>query len=259
MYRGYNVKSTPAIDKFYSAGMGLYKSMKEQVVLKLKNYVIYDGIIDGEKIQEDWFPEINAHVFISHSHQDEKLAISLAGWLKETFALTAFVDSCIWGNSNDLLKLLDDKYCYQPESKTYNYSQRNHSTAHVHMLLMTALNKMIDKTECLLFLNTENSVSLEGIKEKTLSPWIYGEIETSRIIEKRTPKRLCRKIQYFEKGGKIVDANESRRIPIAHILQTEHLKDLYLNILNNWAGKSMMGESALDGLYELTSHKPLNS
>ena len=55
---------------------------------------------------------------------------------------------------------------------------------HVHMMLSTALANMIDKTECIMFLNTPNSVSTRDTKLKTYSPWIYNEIEITRIIEK---------------------------------------------------------------------------
>lgn len=56
-------------------------------------------------MQSYWFPKINADIFLSHSHKDEKLIIAFAGWLKDTFNLDVFIDSCIWGYSNDLQKL----------------------------------------------------------------------------------------------------------------------------------------------------------
>lgn len=260
MYKGYIIQDFAYQDSLtsYQSGRSLYDDVKGKVMSSLKKYTSDDGIVNGTEIQKDWFPEIAAHVFISHSHADEKLAITFAGWLYQVFGLKAFVDSCIWGNVNELLKLIDDKYCWQPESGTYNYSQRNHSTAHVHMLLMTALNKMIDKTECLFFLNTGNSVLSTGIKEQTLSPWIYGEIETSRIIRKRLPKRQRREVREFSQGG-VMDANESlSALRIANVLETEHLPILNRETLNRWKLISdKRGESALDTLYELTSPKSI--
>ena len=67
-------------------------------------------------MQANWFPQIKADIFISHSHKDEDLALALAGWLKVSFGLTAFIDSCVWGYANDLLKMIDYKYCYQKKT-----------------------------------------------------------------------------------------------------------------------------------------------
>ncbi len=40
-------------------------------------------MIDGTKLQESWFPtKQKFSVFLSHSHADEKLAVSIAGFLK---------------------------------------------------------------------------------------------------------------------------------------------------------------------------------
>lgn len=44
------------------------------------------------------------------------------------------------------------------------------------------------------FLNTPNSISAKKLSDKeTFSPWIFAEIETSKIINKITPERLFRK------------------------------------------------------------------
>ena len=68
------------------------------------------GAIDGTKLQEDWFKEMSIDVFISHSHADEKLAVSIAGWLYKEFNLSSFVDSRIWGYANDLLGEMNKRY-----------------------------------------------------------------------------------------------------------------------------------------------------
>lgn len=57
------------------------------------------------------------------------------------------------------------------------------------MMLSTALNNMIDSTECLFFLNTPNSISLSNEitneQKFTYSPWLYSELTTASIVEKR--------------------------------------------------------------------------
>ncbi|EGO2616311.1 TPA: hypothetical protein ACG8UZ_002949, partial [Enterococcus faecium] len=149
-------------------------------------------ILDADEIIKDWFPTIKADIFISHSHADEKLAIRFASWLFENFGLTAFIDSSVWGYSSDLLKKIDQKYCYKEQTKTYDYDKRNVTTSHVHMMLSTALNNMIDSTECLFFLNTPNSISLSNEitneQKFTYSPWLYSELTTASIVEKKNPR-----------------------------------------------------------------------
>ena len=111
----------------------LLHSNQEDYVLKSFQAFIDKGQIDGSLLQNEWFPPLPCDVFISHSHSDEDLAIQLAGWLKLKLGLTSFIDSCAWGHARHLLRELDDEYCYQEETKTYNYRERNRTTSHVHM------------------------------------------------------------------------------------------------------------------------------
>lgn len=66
------------------------------------------------------------------------------------------------------------------------------------MMLSTALSEMIDNTECVMFYNTPNAVSLvddikkikEAKKKVTLSPWIYHELAMTSLIRNRRPSRI---------------------------------------------------------------------
>lgn len=148
--------------------------------------------LDGSKLSNEWFPSIHADIFISHSHKDEKLAIKLAAWLFQNFGLNCFIDSTVWGYSDELLKELDNHYCLNENGETYSYEKRNMTTSHVHMMLSTALNNMIDRSECLFFLNTKNSIIDDKLdpedSDQTYSPWLYNEISTFNIVEKRNPR-----------------------------------------------------------------------
>ena len=267
MYRGYNIINLDLeslnlnpnqIERLYDIGKGLYDDKASEVEKILKNYIIpASGVIDGEQIQKDWFPLVNVDVFISHSHSDEKLAITFAGLLKDCFGLTAFIDSCIWGHSDKLLKIIDNKYCRNSDD-SYNYTARNFSTSHVHMMLMTALNKMIDKTECLFFLNTNNSVSLSGIETKTLSPWIYGEIEISRIIRKQLDPHRLRQIKHFSHSVALEKSlNESVQLQMQQPLDLDHFYKLKNSDLHKWfsaifRAKAKTSEDCLNLLYLTT-------
>lgn len=58
-----------------------------EVEKKLEKYVIDNTIIDGKKVEKVRFPEIDANIFVSHSHKNKDKEIDLAGWLNKSFRL----------------------------------------------------------------------------------------------------------------------------------------------------------------------------
>lgn len=258
MYRGFNLKIEDELEihQYYETGLVIFENLKKAVQPELKNYVLPEGNLDGNKIMEDWFPEVKSHIFLSHSHKDFKNAINIAGALYSKFKIFTFIDSTIWGYSNDLLRIIDNKYCKSESGETYDYNSRNYSTSHVNLMLSSALNKMIDNSESVFFLNTSNSVSTRTITEKTNSPWIFSEINTTKIIRKRTPIRLREITKSF---SDTITLNESQRsqLKIEYELELSHLTDLNLNQFLSWLNStSYSPEGALDKLY---SQHPINS
>lgn len=235
MFQGFNIEDlcfNNDFDYFYNKGRSLYDEMSTNIQEKLSFLKDKKCVLNAEKIQSDWFPDIKADIFLSHSHADEKLAVAFAGWLNDNFGLRSFIDSCLWGYCDELLRIIDDNFCENDDRKTYNYKSRNASTSIVHMILMNALTKMIDNTECLMFLNTPNSIVLkEDISEKTYSPWIFSEIETSRYIRKIVPDRLKGKIKDSTKYFSVL--NESQ-LKVAFPANTSHLINLNCDELKEW-------------------------
>lgn len=255
MYRGFNLVLDWKNDKYYQIGLVLYQNDKQIVRGTLKNFAYTDGTLNGSLMQSHWFPLINSDIFISHSHKDERQAITLAGLLFVKFGINSFIDSCIWGYSDDLLKIIDNNYCFQADG-IYNYTKRNNSTSHVHMMLSTALTMMINKTECLFFLNTPNSISTAGVVNKTESPWIYSEIAITQMIRQNIPKRrVDQETKFFSKGGVI---NES--LKIKYDVNLSHLADINNDTLVKWLKKnnSSNAVTALDALYEINPIKDLD-
>ena len=165
----------------------------DKIVDKISEYWLSDGSFDAKAIENDWFPEIDAQVFISHSSHDEKWATFLATWLSKEYGIRSFVDSAVWGYANDLLKVIDDECCSKQKGvPIYNYEKRNQSTAHIHMILQGALATMINKCECFIFLQTPNSIktALVGQEDKTASPWIYNELLMAKLLPRMKPQRL---------------------------------------------------------------------
>ena len=186
---------------------------------------------DGNKIQANWFPEINADVFISHSHADEELAKALGGYINEKTNLKSFIDSEVWGYSNELLKNIDNNYCKFPNKNLYDYELRNHSTSHVHMMLSVALMQMISKSKYFIFLDTPNSNENNNtlIKNsninKTNSPWIYNELMITKIMHETIEN--TRKNIYVKENSEYF----SKKIPISYESNTKHLKEVNLKSL----------------------------
>lgn len=186
------------LNKHLERGKKIYENHEVLAKKILKEFIYDNGHIDGTAMKSNWFQIESVDVFISHSHQDITKVKAFAGWLYDEFNITAFIDSCAWGYCDDLLKQIDDACCKKKDGKTYNYKLRNYTTSHVHMMLSTALTEMIDNTECIMFYNTPNSVSLvddlktikSQKKKVTLSPWIYHELATTSLVRNRKPTRM---------------------------------------------------------------------
>lgn len=235
---------------------GLTDEDKENDLFRktLRHYLQANGNLDAATMEEEWFGSVQADIFLSHSHRDETLIEAFAGWLHEKCGVFAFVDSSLWGYADDLLREIDNNYCQNGDKQTYSYKLRNISTSYVHMILNTALAKMIHQTECLIFVNTENSTIKENITDesKTLSPWIYSELALSKIIEhqKLSVSNLMHSFTLNE--------SEGPQIPIELPAEIEHLDTLTTQHLTDWAsaieilkqnGRELTGSDSLILLY----------
>ncbi len=259
MYRGFNLKIPSDLNKSsLETGRNIKKITNENVKKSLDSFLLNNGSLDGSKIMDEWFPEIKSHIFLSHSHQDEEKALIIAGMLYEEFNIWTFIDSTVWGYSNDLLRKIDDIYCMNSDGLNYNYDKRNYSTAHVNLMLSTALNKMIDNSECLFFLNSPNSISTSTeISQKTNSPWIFSEIATTKIIRKQTPQRLKRETRLFStEDVKMMNEGALIKLNIEYDIELSHLTTLNALDLIKWYTTSANSpEQALDNLY---AQHPIN-
>jgi hypothetical protein len=257
MYCGYDLKFLSEgcfddydfADPFYEKGLIRFSKYKEQIETTLNNFAINEGILDGSAIQKNWFPQIKADIFISHAHSDSRTAIIFSEILQNCFNLTSFIDSCVWGYANDLLRLIDKKYCYNYDDHTYDYKKRNFSTSHVHSMLSTALMMMIDNCECIFFLDTPNSVTAKGVIDRTQSPWIYSEINISRLI-KRKFSRHQRKLQEFMLKSSV---EASKRIE--YELDKSHFIELTEEDFSKWLDQKNERIHSLDILYKIDTDK----
>lgn len=261
MYKGFNL----TLDQGSAFGMQLlekyvdqttvYKILKAEAKGKISDFITHDGGIDAKKLEQAWFQLIKADVFISHSHADEALAIAVAAALDKELGLSCFIDSCVWGNADVLLKEIDNKYCLRSNGETYDYDKRNRSTSHVHMMLQGALAKMIDNTECIIFLNTPSSMAANDTlteESRTASPWIYAEVLATQLIRKKIPVRLAEKQVMLREKYADSEMAMDEALRFYHDLDLSHLTKLSVREFQKWlsAGRQGVGTAALDTLYE---------
>lgn len=259
MYRGFNINtnialflhdSTNSISYYEQKGKLLFEKQKKDTFNSLKSFLDSDGKIDGTSLQNHWFPEIKADIFISHSHKDEKLAIRLAGWIYYHFGLISFIDSCLWGYSNNLLYEINQSN--KVEDNIYNYHKILYASSHVNMMLAIALQNMMDKTECLFFLNTSSSVYdiTNDTTIRTISPWIYYELAISKNLRVNTPIRriIERQTEYFSELSKAL--NESQQFIYEEGI--DHLKKINTKDLIAWKSYTAFDQdnNYLDVLYD---------
>lgn len=234
------------LEEYTKQGFLIASRNKKKVADELDNYPFpqNEDDVDLTKVMKEWFPFGEYDIFLSHSHSDEKKAIAISYYLAKEFNLRCFVDSCVWGYSEILLRKLDEKY-----SEHNDYDHRNGTTAHVHLMLNSALMKMMYSCTTFIFLQTNNSLQTnrKGVKNWTYSSWIYSELCMSRVMSD---------ILYSIKGSESSKPNrillEAARLPMGYSdVTTSHLKDITLEDLQiNFSWQKQFKDSSRDGIFK---------
>lgn len=217
-----------------------------------KNQIV-DTLINGSRLQETWFPVddpmMNFDVFISHSHKDiDKYVKPFASWLYDHLGLRCFIDSEFWLFADDLLRILDDIYALDSTRKIYNYRIRNYTTSHIHAMLSMALLKMMAKTECVLFVDSDNSIKYTAGQADTPSPWIYEEICFANNLEIKIPDRL--KKEYVHINEEEQRSFSSRDLNIHYKVDIDRFYNITQDLLNVIKSKKLKNHFALDFLHK---------
>lgn len=239
--------------ELYDIGANLFAAQKRQVRHSLRELVLTNGSLDGAALQAQWFPLVEADVFISHSHTDAETVVILAGLLRKFFGISCFTDTTVWGYGATLLRKLDGEHCTNgPDS--YSYEARNLSTSHVYLMLAGALSKMIDRTECVFFLNSPASVEPGLVMNATLSPWLYFEVLSTQLVRKRQPSDHLARQQTIQKsfsdtGEKLI----TEALTMTHQIELGHLTPLHLSaaFFRRWLAQAAGYQFRLDALYRL--------
>lgn len=251
MYRGFNISNIgfngneKKLATEYDTKHPNY--FKSKVLKSIDTFIKAESTFDGNALINQWFPKIQKYdIFISHSHDDLNLAKALANWLGNSFGLSCFIDSTVWGEFPDLRKQINSYFSIHLGSK-YTFNMQDRVSQHVMMMLNSSLMEMMSRCQCLFFLNTPNSVSIdEVLRGATYSPWIFSEIGMFNCIEKKVPPSLLKENQQEQENF----AN------ITYKLDLSQLCDLDANSLVKWQQQcdilnKKTKQICLNKLYEL--------
>ena len=171
MYRGFNLKDISfeedinVLAKQYD--MTHKNLFSQKLFYSIESFIQTEYTFNGSALINLWFPKTQRpDIFISHSHSDIKLAKALAQWLEDEFSLSSFIDSTVWGDFTILRKKINNYFFTKLGSK-YDCNQQDRVSQHVMMMLNTSLMEMMDRCQCLFFLNTPNSISVEDVQNET--------------------------------------------------------------------------------------------
>ncbi|ADO06078.1 toll/interleukin-1 receptor domain-containing protein [Helicobacter pylori] len=139
-----------------------------------------DGIIlNHNEIKEAFFspfkPQLkNTQVFLSHSHADRNKALKVKGYLESETNRRVFIDSLFWDYKDDVLNELAK---YDDTSKIKDAFT---------LILRESLQDMIEECPYFVFLQSNNSVSNQGLSCITYSAWIYEELKIAHSISSKS-------------------------------------------------------------------------
>ncbi|GAA6815748.1 toll/interleukin-1 receptor domain-containing protein [Helicobacter pylori] len=142
-----------------------------------------DIILNHNEIKEAFFSPFklqlkNAQVFLSHSHADKNKALKVKDYLEEFLeAECVFIDSLFWDYKNNVLK----------EIKKHHIDVSKIEDTFT-LILRESLQDMIEKCPYFVFLQSNNSVSLnQDLLGITYSAWIYEELKIAHSIRESRP------------------------------------------------------------------------
>ncbi len=153
-----------------------------------------DIILNHNKIKEAFFspskPQLkNAQVFLSHSHADKNEALKVKGYLEEDLdAECVFIDSLFWDYKDDVLNKL-------AEYAEYDDNDISVIKDAFTLILRESLEDMIKKCPYFVFLQSDNSVSNQGLSRITYSAWIYEELKIAHSIRENRPTPMMESVQ----------------------------------------------------------------
>lgn len=150
------------------------------------------AIIDHKELLDNWFPDTGCHIFMSHSHKDEDVAINIANALYTNYGIKTFIDSKFWGYVDKAISDINHLHSRcENDSKYLDYRRSMRVASNFYIVLVNALTDGIFNSDSCWFINTKNSLNANDYSgEGTYSPWLYTEMNyTSTVQRAAHPKR----------------------------------------------------------------------
>ncbi|GHP96932.1 hypothetical protein VN0268_14270 [Helicobacter pylori] len=173
-----------------------------------------DGIIlNHNKIKEAFFspfePQLkDAKVFLSHSHADKNKALKVKNYLESKTNHRVFIDSLFWDYKDDVL------------NKLAKYDNTSKIKDAFTLILRESLQDMIEKCPYFVFLQSNNSVSNQGLCT-TYSAWIYEELKIAHSIRESRLTPMMESMQVFHDISPFLESLETITLKeLSHIINS---------------------------------------
>ncbi|WP_120934959.1 toll/interleukin-1 receptor domain-containing protein [Helicobacter pylori] len=183
-------------------------------LIKDANHSNDDIILNHNKIKEAFFspfkPQLKStQVFLSHSHADKNKALKVKNYLESRTKHKVFVDSLFWDYKDNVLNELAK---YDDTSKIKDAFT---------LILRESLQDMIEKYPYFVFLQSNNSVSNQGLSRTTYSAWIYKELKIAHSIRESRPIPMMESMQVFHDVSPLLESLETITLKeLSHIINS---------------------------------------
>ncbi|WP_441702734.1 toll/interleukin-1 receptor domain-containing protein [Helicobacter pylori] len=175
-----------------------------------------DIILNHNKIKEAFFSQFkpqlkSAQVFLSHSHADKNKALEVKNYLeRETnHRDRVFIDSLFWDYKDNIMKEM---------SKYDNTSKIKDAFT---LILRESLQDMIEKCPYFVFLQSNNSVSNQGLSCTTYSAWVYEELKIAHSIREGRPTPMMESWQVSHNISPFLESLETITLSkLSHIINS---------------------------------------
>lgn len=175
-----------------------------------------DIILNHNEIKEVFFspfePQLkDAQVFLSHSHADKNKALKVKNYLEEDLdAECVFIDSLFWDYKNNVLK----------EIKKHHIDVSKIEDTFT-LILRESLQDMIEKCPYFVFLQSNNSVSNQGLSRTTYSAWVYEELKIAHSIRESRLTPMMESMQVFHDISPFLESLETITLKeLSHIINS---------------------------------------
>ncbi|WP_231217604.1 toll/interleukin-1 receptor domain-containing protein [Helicobacter pylori] len=174
-----------------------------------------DIILNHNKIKEAFFspfePQLkDAQVFLSHSHADKNKALKVKNYLESETDHRVFIDSLFWDYKNNVLK----------EMKKHHIDVSKIEDTFT-LILRESLQDMIEKCPYFVFLQSNNSVSNQGLSHTTYSAWVYEELKIAHSIRESRPTPMMESWQVSHNISPFLESLETITLSkLSHIINS---------------------------------------